>query len=63
MRRRGPRSTTPFEGSAKRRAVRRRAGRKSGWTPSAHPRPWNPTRATVVYRSLSMSTGDCRGPA
>src|SRR5215831_18955936 len=40
-----PRSGTHFQGYGKIRAPRRRERQKSGCTPSAHPRPWNQTRA------------------
>jgi hypothetical protein len=35
------------------RASRRRAGQNSGWTPSACPRPWNPTRALLLCKRLT----------
>src|SRR5262249_49992505 len=37
------------------RASRRRAWQKSGYIPSAKPRPWNPTRALDVWRVLHLS--------
>src|SRR6266446_8057657 len=39
-----------IEGHCKRRASRRKGCQPLGWTTSAHPRPWNPTRAKPKTR-------------
>jgi len=48
-----PRRAMPFSAHGKRRASRRQAWQPWGGTTSAHPRPWNPTRAWWNYRRPS----------
>jgi len=43
------------EGPWKRRGSRRKGGQQVGWTPSAHPRPWNPPRAFLECFSNSAN--------